>query len=334
MKKYLLLLLCLFCFELFAQSSKIIYLSPNNDGVQDELTVPLSIQDKRYISEWAFIITDEAGAIVRTIGNKYTKPATATDVLRNLFSGKSFGEFIQNLKKTFEPKQGVTIPETILWNGVLDSGEIAPDGTYYYHLSAKDDNGNEAKTNSFTVVIDNTPPHIELTQPSEAAKIFGAANKSTLSIVQTGSVEDLWTAQISNTQGNTARTFTWKNASPETIIWDGKDDNGVPASDGVYSYKITAVDKAGNVSEAAQITNIIYDAVPRSVNLMVRGSPFSPNNDGVKDVLTLEPSIPNPQGLVSWTMDIVSSGILVRTFTDTKTPQNFDFDGKNSSGSL
>ncbi|MBP7479866.1 MAG: OmpA family protein [Spirochaetaceae bacterium] len=334
MKKYLLLLLCLFCFELFAQSSKVIYISPNNDGVQDELTVPLAIQDKRFISEWSFIITDEAGAIVRTIGNKYTKPATATDVLRNLFSGKSFGEFIQNLKKTFEPKQGVVIPETILWNGVLDSGEIAPDGTYYYYLSAKDDNGNEAKTNSFSVVIDNTAPYIELSQPPEAAKIFGAANKSTLPIVQTGSPEDLWTSHISDMQGNKVRTFTWKNASPESVKWDGKDDSGVPAPDGVYSYKITSVDRAGNVSETAQITNIIYDAVPRSVNLMVKGSPFSPNDDGVKDVLTLEPLIPNAQGLVSWTMDIASSGMLVRTFTDTKVPDNFDFDGKNSSGTV
>lgn len=334
MKKYLLLLLCLLCFDLFAQSSKIIYLSPNNDGVQDELTVPLAIQDKRFISEWSFIITDESGTIVKTIGNKYTKPATATDVLRNLFSGKSIKEFLQNIKKTFEPKQGVQIPELILWNGILDSGEIAPDGTYSYYLTAKDDNGNEAKTNSYTVVIDNTLPHIELTQPSESAKIFGAANKSTLSIVQTGSVEDLWTSQIADMQGNIIRTYTWSNAGPETIVWDGRDDNGVPVSDGVYSYKITSVDRAGNVSETAQIVNIIYDAIPRSVNLMVRGSPFSPNNDSVKDVLTLEPSIPNAQGLVSWTMDIVSSGILVRSFTDKKTPGNFDFDGKNSSGAV
>lgn len=308
------------------------YISPNNDGIQDELVVPLAIQDKRYISEWSFIITDESGTIVRTIGNKYTKPATATDVLRNLFSGKSFGEFIQNLKKTFEPKQGVAIPESILWNGVLDSGEIAPDGTYLYYLTARDDNDNEAKTNAFTIIVDNTPPQIELTQPSESSKIFGAANKSTLPIVQSGSEEDLWAAQISDAKGNAVRTFSWKNASPESISWDGKDDTDTPVSDGVYSYKITSTDRAGNVSEIAQITNIIYDAIPRSVNLMVKGSPFSPNADGVKDVLLLEPSIPNVQGLVSWTMDVVSSNILVRTFTGTKTPENFDFDGNNSSG--
>ncbi len=331
MKKYLLLILCLFCFELFAQSSKVIYISPNNDGIQDELVIPLAIKDKRYISEWTFVITNEAGTVVRTIGNKYTKPATATDVLRNLFSGKSFSEFLQNLKKTFEPKQGVAIPETILWNGVLDSGEIAPDGTYAYYLSAKDDNGNEAKTNSYSVIVDNTPPLIELTQPSEAAKIFGSSLKNMLPVVQTGSVEDLWSAQLLDAQGKAVRSYSWKNAAPESIQWDGKDDSGNPVMDGVYSYKITSTDRAGNVSGNAVITNIIFDAVPRSVNLMVKGSPFSPNGDGVKDTLALEPSIPNAQGLVSWTLDIVSSGILVRTFKDVKAPSPFNFDGNNSS---
>ena len=35
---------------LFSQE-KTVYISPNNDGIQDELTIPLSIKDKRYISE-------------------------------------------------------------------------------------------------------------------------------------------------------------------------------------------------------------------------------------------------------------------------------------------
>ena len=51
------LLLCVMVFPVFAQ--KIIYISPNNDGIQDVLTVPLSVSDKRYITEWSFVITDE-----------------------------------------------------------------------------------------------------------------------------------------------------------------------------------------------------------------------------------------------------------------------------------
>ena len=67
-------------------SSRTDYISPNNDGVQDELVVPLDIKDKRYISEWSFIITDKNGNILRTIGNKHKRADTATDVFKNLFA--------------------------------------------------------------------------------------------------------------------------------------------------------------------------------------------------------------------------------------------------------
>ena len=40
------------------------YISPNSDGVQDQLEVPLSIADKRYISEWQFIVENESNDVV------------------------------------------------------------------------------------------------------------------------------------------------------------------------------------------------------------------------------------------------------------------------------
>ena len=33
-----------------------VYISPNNDGVQDTLEVPLLVKEKRYVKEWSFII--------------------------------------------------------------------------------------------------------------------------------------------------------------------------------------------------------------------------------------------------------------------------------------
>ena len=46
------------------------YISPNNDGVQDELVIPLKITDKRFVQGWSLFIVDENGNTVRTIGNK------------------------------------------------------------------------------------------------------------------------------------------------------------------------------------------------------------------------------------------------------------------------
>ncbi len=306
---------------LFAQSSRSpIYISPNNDGIQDELVIPLSIRDTRYISEWALVIEDEAGNEVRTIGNKVALPESLT-----------FTSFFRQL---FTPKQGVIIPESVTWNGILDSGEVAPDGNYSYYVRASDDNDNESRTPSYSVVVDNTAPIVNLSQPSESAKIFGGSNKAEFSITQDGSKEDLWTGQIIDNGGNVVRTFTWKNAEPQNIDWDGKDDNSVAVAVGAYTYKLTSTDRAGNINESAQINNIIYDAIPRAVNMMVQGSPFSPNGDGAKDTIDILPSMSTSAGLLNWDIVIADArGNAVFTFEGTdEPPQNIVFDGKSING--
>ena len=306
----------------FAAENKVVYISPNNDGVQDELIVPLKISDKRYVSEWSFVVTDETGAVVRTIGNKESRPEKLT--------------FKTFFKQLFKPKQGILIPSTVMWNGVTDAGQTAADGTYFYYVTAADDNGNVNKTPLYTVVVDNTQPEIELIQPSESAKTFGAGNKAEIAIKQSGSMEDLWLAEIVDNEGNVVRTFSWKNAAPETCIWDGKNNEGFAVGEGVYTYRISAADKAGNVSDPAQVTNIIYDAVPRSVNMTVAGSPFSPNGDGVKDSVVLTLSMPNTSGLLNWKVNVKDkTGANRRTFSGTNVPPaSLEFDGKNDAGSV
>lgn len=320
-------------------SSRTDYISPNNDGVQDELVVPLDIKDKRYISEWSFVVTDKNGNILRTIGNKHKRADTATDVFKNLFSGEGFKGFFDNLGKTFAPKSGVEVPSEVRWNGVFDSGEIAPDGTYFYYLSAKDDNDNESRTKTYSVVVDNTPPQINLIQPNESEKIFGAGLKPTINIKQSGSEEDLWTAKISDISGNIVRNYSWQNSSPKNISWEGENDNLSAVSEGVYIYEVTCTDKAGNTSQKAVVSNIIYDAIPRSVNLSIQGSPFSPNNDNVKDIISVFPSVQNTSGLMRTKIEILDkTGKIYRTIELDKEKfinneiSSIEYDGKDDKG--
>ena len=66
------------------------YISPNNDGVQDSLDVPLRISDRRYIVSWSFVVENESGSVVRTIGNKlaFTEKLTFKSFWKQLFSAK------------------------------------------------------------------------------------------------------------------------------------------------------------------------------------------------------------------------------------------------------
>lgn len=321
------LLLCVMVFPVFAQ--KIIYISPNNDGIQDVLTVPLSVSDKRYITEWSFVITDEEGNPLRTIGNKVKFPEKIT--FKNFFS------------RLFEEKKGVEVPSSVSWDGTFDSGEIAPDGTYYYYFTASDDNDNVSTTTPLPVVVDQTPPEIELSQPkTEGDKIFGEGIKSNFAVTQKGSSEDLWTAAFYDTTGKPVRTFTWENSSPTSFEWDGSNDLGAPVLDGVYSYRISSKDRAGNVSPVSQISNIIYSAEKPGTNITINGSRyFSPNDDGIQDKVTFDLTIPEGSRsagnrLLNWQVAIINAnGEIVKKFTGSDSaPSQLAYDGKDEKNQL
>ncbi|MBQ7537977.1 MAG: OmpA family protein [Treponema sp.] len=304
-----------------------VYISPNNDGKQDILEVPVKIKDKRYVKDWAFIIENDKGDVVRTIGNKEKRETKIT--------------FKTFWKALFTPKSGVTVPASVMWNGVMDNGEVAPDGTYYYYMTASDDNGNAAKTKKLTVIVDNTPPDMQLAQPSSNEKIFGEGAKPVLAVKQNGSEEDEWKAAFTDSTGKVVRSYKWTSSSPLSFEWNGSDDAGAPLPDGVYSYKITATDRAGNDSNPASIANIIYSADKPATNIAISGSKyFSPNGNGINDTISFFVKIPVPDAksvnkLVEWAVKITDGkGNVVKTFSGKDNPPSrVEFDGKTDSGS-
>ena len=303
------------------------YISPNNDGVQDELVIPMKISDKRYVQGWSLVIMDANHNVVRTIENKIARPAKMT--------------FKAFFKQLFTPKQGVAVPESVIWNGAMNNGETAPDGTYFYYITATDDNGNTGKTKEYEVVIDTLAPDVELSQPSD--KIFGEGAKAALKIKQTGSVEDEWIGLFKGADGQVVRTVKWVNAEPAEFQWKGTNDQDTQISDGVYSYEISATDRAGNKSAPASITNIIYSAEKPATNLYVKGSRyFSPNTDSKTSDVTLDLSIPVPEEksgnkLVEWAVTVKDKdGKAVRTYNQENSgaipPSSVVFDGKDDKG--
>ena len=304
-----------------------VYISPNNDGVQDVLEVPLKIKERRYVVDWSFIITDENGNVVRTIGNKEKREDKVT-----------FKSFFNAL---ISPKTGVTIPSTVVWNGIMDNGQVAPDGTYYYTFGATDDNGNSARTSPLVVIVDNTPPEINLAQLAAGDKIFGEGAKATLRVQQTGSQEDLWTGVFTDNAGTVVRTFTWKDGAPRPFEWGGTDDKGAPLPDGVYNYRIGATDRAGNVSDPAALTNLVYSAEKPVISIAINGSRyFSPSGNASKAVqFDVQIPLPNATGgnrLTGWSVTVIG--------TDGKEcwkregvnnpPSTVSFDGKGADGKL
>ncbi|MGP1593634.1 MAG: FlgD immunoglobulin-like domain containing protein [Treponema sp.] len=299
-----------------------LYISPNNDGIQDVLEVPLSITDQRYVTSWECSIENDRNEVVRTITNK--------EPLRQLNGVKSFWTLLTTAKK------GVDVPPSLRWDGILDSGEVAPDGTYYFFVSASDDNKNTAKTKRYELVVDNTPPSVTLIPPSgQNAMIFspdGDGNKDTLQVKQSGSKEDRWVATVINAQNEVVRTVETKNSEPMDFVWDGKNTAGDFVPDGVYSYKMAATDRAGN-STVQEVPNIIVDTIKPSVHIAISTDAFSPNGDGVKDTIVLTPEIPVKNGLLEWQVDIKNAkGVCVHTISEPA--KAIVFDGKDAKGTV
>ncbi|WP_460056195.1 FlgD immunoglobulin-like domain containing protein [Spirochaeta dissipatitropha] len=299
------------------------YISPNNDGVQDYLQFPLEITDERYVMRYRFVVENEDGDIIRSIDNVDQRPES--EGVRNF------------IDRFLSVTTGLEIPESIRWNGRLDDGSVALDGEYRFYVEAWDDNDNRGTSTKYTVIVDNTAPVVELQVPVGDELIFSPSEDSFQNFVrvgQSGSIEDLWKGTVYNASGEAVRDFSWRNSEPGDMIWDGMNSDGEVVRDGVYSYSISATDRAGN-SVSASVSNIIINTEPTPVSLNISRSIFSPNNNGVNDTIRILPEIGNTRGIRDWSVQIKNArGSVVRTFGDVGVPRDSGllFDGRGDNG--
>ncbi|MFW6312454.1 MAG: FlgD immunoglobulin-like domain containing protein, partial [Spirochaetota bacterium] len=298
------------------------HISPNNDGVQDALVVPIEITDERFIVAWTFEVRDDADNLVRRIENKDDRPENTG--------------FQNVVDRIVEVRTGVPVPDQIRWDGGTDTGDVAPDGEYSFQLFAADDNGNRGSSAAYRVFVDSTPPRVEVDSISAENRIFspnGDGNKDTITIVQTGTVEREWRAEIVNASGRTVRTLSLVDSAPRDFTWDGRGDDGAIQPDGVYRYRISATDLAGNRA-SDELNNILLNTESTPVGLLISTSQFSPNGDGRQDELEIRPDLENTVGIVSWNIIVRAlDGTVLRRYEDLSgLPRAVTFDGRTDTG--
>ena len=297
------------------------YRSPNFDGVQDDLELRLAITDRRYVMGYRLVIEDEQGNQVREIRNKDDRP-----------ENRGFQNLLDRLLYL---DTGIVIPDSVRWDGNGDNGALVGDGNYRYYVEAWDDNANVTTTAKGTVVIDTTVPLVAAVTPDLIFSPNNDGNKDTLPITQDGSSEDEWQAEIVAQNGNVVASFTWADSVPLTFAWDGRMMDGTLAPDGVYSYRIATVDRAGNPN-ASSISNIIIDTQATPIAVSLDDAFFSPNDDGVQDTVTYSFDVPVTAGIARWRFDVASeAGGSVRSYGGTDDIPGFlVFDGRGDDQSV
>lgn len=299
------------------EKDNVIYLSPNNDNINDYLSLAVELEDSSMVREWKFKVMDETGKVVYNRGDAITKDQF------------SLGSFKNILRK----KRGALIPAGVLWPGVDEEGKVLPDGRYTYQIIATDFKGNEAvmgtqvSPESQTMIIDTKAPKLETQIPNLRFSPNGDGNQDSLLIKHQDVSEDAyWYAKIKS-GGTAVFRKEWQDKPSELLEWDGKNEDGKALPDGVYEYSIHGEDKAGNQFSQV-IGNVLIDTRSPEVKAVAGDNYFSPNGDGIKDTVSLLQQA-DKEG--EWVGEIKDpQGKIVRTFIWNKLPaRNLIWDGKD-----
>jgi len=286
------------------------YFSPNNDGKADTLEIPLTITDQSYIASWSVEIKDEKGNVVRVIENKEQR-----------FESFNMKEFFKRITTS---KKQIDIPPAIVWDGIKNTGDLAADGTYTFTVSSADVLGNKAVSPEYKTVVKNKVPDIAINPIPDAQRIFdpkGAAapgqtsgNRS-VTFTPRGSVEDAWESGIYNAAGQKIKTFEPQSGAPRPVTWDGKNDSGQIASDGVYLFRMGTTDKAQNTA-SAELTNVILDSREAGAFLTASVSAIAPAKNQATNIVNFNIRLSLTDGIDNWKLELKDeTGKAQRTFS-------------------
>ena len=305
--------------EIVIDSAEIEYRSPNLDGIQDDLVLPISITDGGLVEGFVLVLEDDAGNVVRMIRNQEWQPESAgvPDAFERMFTVKS----------------GIDVPDSLRWDGKSAGGNVVPDGSYQYYLEAWDDRGNHAQSPRRTVVVDTTPPQATVQAMELMFSPNDDGNKDTLTVEQELSAEDRWQGQMLDAAGAQVQEFVWDGEAPATLVWDGRRGDGTLAADGVYSYHVSSTDRAGNFAEA-RVSNIIINTQATPISVRITDADISPNGDGEDDVTSYRLEVPVLSGVERWELAVRNAADeVVRRYTGVaRVPEELTFDGRDDAG--
>ncbi|HCL57380.1 MAG TPA: hypothetical protein DHW82_10290, partial [Spirochaetia bacterium] len=299
-----------------------IYLSPNEDNINDYLTFGLEITDPSVLQEWKFSVKNKNRDLVYETGDKISESQFTS----------------QSLSQILKKKQGAFYPAQIVWPCVDKEGKKLPDGEYLFEITAVDFKGNTTKIGNpvnfqaQALVIDTVAPRLELAVADKKFSPNGDGSKDTIEIDHKNPSEIAkWHAEI-RSNGVAVYRKDWDGKPDEKVLWDGKNEDGTTLPDGKYEYFLSAADKAGN-SFSTSVSDILIDTKLPVVQAKALENYFSPNGDGIKDTIELEQQV-DKKGI--WTGEILNDQKeIVKKYEWKDYPSaKLVWDGKNMEGKV
>jgi flagellar hook assembly protein FlgD len=151
-------------------------------------------------------------------------------------------------QKTFSGS-GAGVPSVVSWDGMTDSGSLAPEGTYTSVLTVDYGSADAKPVTSTPFVLDITPPSGTLSLSSPLFSPIESSDTITLTVnasSQTAKI-DSWSMHIYDPGNNLFKSFDGRWPA-RSVAWDGKGISGdMVQSAEDYPVQVTVRDQFGNV---------------------------------------------------------------------------------------
>jgi outer membrane protein OmpA-like peptidoglycan-associated protein len=214
-----------------------------------------------------------------------------------------------------------------------------PDGYYTYVVKSQSKGGTAVAKQLAGVQIDTRPTPVYVTVDSNGLSPNGDGVRDSVTFTNILTLKDgvkSWKLSLVEATAGEQKTFSGPPPVPATITWDGKGQSGTgTAPDGLYTAVLHVEYQKGNVAEAKSAAFRLA-VTPPKVNLTLDGLPFSPDNDGVNDELTLNLKVDDPVPIVSWDLSIIDpAGHPFTDFAGKGAPsEKIIWNGTSSTGEL
>ena len=276
----------------FIYADKGDFISPNEDGVKDyiDFTFIVSIRLKSidgYLPFFTAEVLDESDNQIRVFS--YSEEAD-----------------LRRAKQLFTPYREFFIARHFHFDGLDEFGNPLPDKNYKLKLTVSDTSKNSATCTIDNIILDTTQPEHQFLNINSNFKTTNQAlflspsdrkNFKPIKIVQSGSKEKLWKAQIVNSNQVPIKVEEYIDSCPADFEWDGKDSENNLVAEGRYSFEVFCTDEAGNKTYR-KLEPIIVNYSHQPVELKL-SSP-SLVIDSKKDFIQVSPICKNPDTIVQW----------------------------------
>ena len=272
--------------------------SPNSDGRKDLLPVDILSSSREEL--WTGKVTDEKGNVVR--------------------------EF--NWEK---------LESRIFWDGKDNSGNILPDGEYSFVIASEDAGGSRTEKSIKRIILDNriTSAILSVSRDGFSPNSDDYYDNLEFSIFAAplDGIES-WNLDITDKSGKTVKTFSGGENIPGALKWNGLNDNN-EVEDSIYRAELSVLYKKGD-NPVSKTREFILDTNAPSSDIVITPYPFSPDNDGVDDEVSVILNLEDLSGIDTWALDIYDpAGNLFKTFKGNDRPaEKIIWDGMSDTGEL